>query len=55
MINKIFAKKGKTSRKRFPNYKTWCKWKMADNMFLSFINKENDTRTNRENEGTIYG
>ena len=34
-MKKIFSKKGRIHRKRFPNWKTYCKWKMHLNS--SFI------------------
>jgi len=27
---KIFSKKGRTTRKKFPNYKTWCRFNGAN-------------------------
>jgi len=36
----IFSKKGKTNRKRFPNFKTFVKWKMNPDFYIKSILKK---------------
>lgn len=58
MEKKIFPKRSKIKKTRYPNYKTWCKWRNVYGLNVYFVIKENErneTRTNREDERTVYG
>lgn len=58
MEKKIFPKRSKIRKTKYPNYKTWCKWRNADELYVYFVIEEkerNETGTDREDERTVYG
>jgi hypothetical protein len=39
MEKKLFRKKGRAGRKKFPNWKTYLKWKMHEGIISIYLKK----------------
>ncbi len=39
MNKKLFIKKGRASRKKFPRWKTFCRWKMGNELIHKMLGK----------------